>query len=88
MLGIRPASQVAPTAFAGDQWVYCIEVDDVDGAGALSCVTVRVARLEEEAGSLPTADDMGGFQLVRWLRAGRAPTSRDESSGLSGRLRR
>lgn len=86
VLGTRPAAKVAPTAFAGDEWVYSIEVDEVAGA-ALSCVRVRVARLKDDSGTLPTAEEMGGFELVRWVRSGRAAGLEGEPSGLSRRVR-
>jgi Tfp pilus assembly protein PilV len=74
VLGVRPAEDVSPTSFAGEEWVYSIDVEPVEGA-SLSCVTVRVARLDDESTSLPTADEMGGFQLVRWLRTGQSQSS-------------
>jgi Tfp pilus assembly protein PilV len=84
LAGARPAARVTPTPLEEDeQWVYMIQVEDVEGA-PLARVTVQVDRIDEEDESarMPTEDEMGGFRLVHWVRA--APTAAD-STGLLNR---
>jgi hypothetical protein len=39
----------------------------------LSKIIVKVDRLKDESGRLPTEDEMGGYQLVHWMRNGKQP---------------
>ncbi len=69
LAGVRPLSSVSPEAFEGGDWVYMVEVEGVDQS-KLTKVTVTVDHLDDPEGTLPTEDEIGGFRLVRWLRAG------------------
>lgn len=74
LAGVRAPQNVAPESFEGDQWVYMIDVEAVEGT-ELSKITVRVDRLDdtETTGRLPTEDEMrAGYQLVHWMRTGQS----------------
>jgi Tfp pilus assembly protein PilV len=74
LAGARPLRNVSPEAFEGDNWVYMIDVESLEGT-ALSKITVRVDRWKDRTGRLPTEDEMAGYQLVHWMRTGKPRTS-------------
>jgi hypothetical protein len=74
LAGARPLQNVSPAAFEGDNWVYMIDVESLEGM-TLSKITVRVDRWKDRTGRLPTEDEMAGYQLVHWMRTGKQPTS-------------
>lgn len=81
LAGARPAARVMPTALEEDeQWVYMIQVEQVDNA-PLTRVTVQIDRLDEddESARMPTEDEMGGFRLVHWVRA--VPVETTDATG-------
>lgn len=81
LAGARPAAKVSPEAFEGDNWVYMIDVESIEGT-ALAKITVRVDRLEDQTGRLPTEDEMtAGYQLVHWMRTGRQPAAAESEGG-------
>ena len=69
LAGVRPLQNASPTLFEGDEWVFMIEVQEMEQAG-LAQVSVTVDRLDDPEGPLPTEDDLMGYRLVRWFRIG------------------
>ena len=86
LAGARPLQNVSPEAFEGDNWVYMIDVEVVEGTRTLSKITVHVDRMQDETGRLPTEDEMAGYQLVHWMRdsreaaCARSPRTQSESN--------
>ena len=69
LAGVRPMQNASPTLFEGDEWVYMIDVQEMEQAG-LAQVSVTVDRLDDPEGPLPMEDDLVGYRLVRWFRIG------------------
>ena len=77
LAGVRPMQNVPPRSFEGDQWVYMVNVEPVEGS-SLSTLVVLVDRLDDENGQLPTEDEMEGYRLVRWVRTDKLLTQQLE----------
>ena len=80
LAGARPLQEVSPEAFEGDNWVYMIEVEDVEDAAVWRAYRsprspCRSIAWTDETGRLPTEDEMDGYRLVHWMRTGKQPAS-------------
>jgi len=70
LAGARPLQDVSPELLDGGTWMYTVEVESTE-TGDLKRVVVTVDRAgEEEEGTLPSEDEIGGYRLVRWVRQG------------------
>ncbi len=69
LAGMRPLTNVSPQSFEGDEWVYMVDVENLDQSQLVQ-VTVTVDRLDDPEGTVPTEDELNGYRLVRWLRSG------------------
>jgi hypothetical protein len=82
LAGIRPRRSVSPQVLAADVWIYMVDVESLSGSD-LSRITVQVDRWDDPTGRLPSEDEMAGYRLVRWVRAGRLPVGgQDEPGGF------
>ena len=70
LAGVRPLTTVSPELFEGDQWIYAIDAQPVEGL-RLAEITVTVARADPEESTLPASEELDGYRLVRWMRTGR-----------------
>ena len=84
LAGARPMAEVSPEIFEGDNWVYMVAIEDVEGLEGVSLarITVQVDRLPDETARLPTEDEMAGYRLVHWVRTGKQPVAGMEGGEL------